>query len=200
LLCVSRDDWLFDDGRRTAATERIYAAATDLIYRDGINAFNVDALAALTNCSRATIYRYVGGKKEIREAVLARAATRIVDTVRASVEGRTGADRVLTAIEVAVAEIRADPAGQLFLDSARSGGWNWLTASQAVADFASELTGVAADDPPAAQWIVRLVLSLLLLPGTDSRAEHQMLQRFVAPAFANGRDSQTASSRSKNSR
>src|SRR5690349_1270920 len=111
---MSRDDWVFDDGRRSAATERIYAAATELIYRDGMNAFNVDTLASATHCSRATIYRYVGGKKEIREAVLARAATRIVDTVRASVERRTGADRVLTAIEVAVAEIRTDPAGQLF--------------------------------------------------------------------------------------
>lgn len=181
---MSRDDWLFDDGRRAAAVERIYSAASELIYRDGIDAFNVDALAAQTHCSRATIYRYVGGKKDIREAVLARAATRIVETVRASVEGRTGADRVVTAIEVAVTEIRADPAGPLFLDSARKGGWNWLAASESVADFASDLSGLADDDPQAAQWILRMVLSLLLLPGNDSRAEHQMLQRFVAPAFA----------------
>jgi AcrR family transcriptional regulator len=180
---MSRDDWLFDDGRRTAAVERIYAAATELIYRDGIGAFNVDLLAAQTHCSRATIYRYVGGKKDIREAVLARAGARIVETIRASIEGRTGPDRVLTAIEVAVAEIRAHPAGQLFLDSARQGGWNWLTASDAVAAFASELTGIADDDPQAAQWIVRMVMSLLLLPDTDPRAEHRLLQRFVAPAF-----------------
>ena len=183
---MSRDDWLFDDGRRAAATERIYAAATEMIYRDGMDTFNIDALAAQTHCSRATIYRYVGGKRDIREAVLARAAARIVETVRASVEGRTGAARVVTAIEVAVKEIRADPAGQLFQDSARSGGWNWLTASEAVADFASELTGIADDDPHAAQWILRMVLSLMMLPDTDARAEHQMLQRFVAPAFADG--------------
>lgn len=189
---MSRDDWLFDDGRRTAATERIYAAAIELIVRDGMDAFSVDALAAQTNCSRATIYRYVGGKKDIREAVLARAATRIVETVRASVEGRAGADRVLTAIEVAVAEVRVDPAGQLFLDSARGGGWNWLTASKAVADFASELTGLAGDDAPAAQWIVRMVMSLLLWPGADPHAEHEMLKRFVAPAFANNGASQSS--------
>ena len=77
-----------------------------------------------------------------------RAATRIVETVRVSVEGRTGPDRVLTAIEVAVAEIRADPADQLFLDSARGGGWSWLTASPAVADFARELTGWRATTRP----------------------------------------------------
>jgi AcrR family transcriptional regulator len=189
---MSRDDWLFDDGRRAVATERIYAAATELIYRDGIDAFNVDTLAAATHCSRATIYRYVGGKKDIREAVLARAATRIVETVRASVAGRTGSDRVLTAIEVAVAEIRADPAGQLFLDSARGGRWNWLATSQAVAGFAAELAGLAGDDAHAAQWIVRLVISLLLWPGVDPTAEHQMLRRFVAPAFAESSSSHSS--------
>jgi len=187
---MSPDDWLFDGGRRAVATERIYAMATELIFRDGMDAFNVDALAAATHCSRATIYRYVGGKKDIRDAVLARAATRIVETVRVSVEGRTGPDRVLTAIEVAVAEIRADPAGQLFVDSARGGGWNWLTASPAVADFATELTGLAGDDERAAQWIVRLVLSLLFWPDVNPHAEHLLLQRFVAPAFAESGGSQ----------
>ena len=185
---MPHDDWLFDGGRHAAATERIYAAATELIYRDGMDGLSIDALAAAAHCSRATIYRYVGGKKDIREAVLARAATRIVETVRASVAGREGPDRVLTAIEVAVAEIRSDAAGQLFMDSARSGGWTFLTASAAAADFAQELAGLAGDDAAAAQWIVRVVLSLLLWPGADARVEHDMLQRFVAPAFAGHRN------------
>ncbi|HEY7052712.1 MAG TPA: TetR/AcrR family transcriptional regulator [Mycobacterium sp.] len=182
---MSRDDWLFEDGRRALATERIYAKAAELMFREGMEALSVDLLAARTNCSRATIYRYVGGKKDIREAVLARAATRIVDIVRGSVDGLSGPDRVLTAIEVAVEQIRSDPAGQLFLDWSRGGhGWNWLTASPAVTDFATELTGLAGDDARAAQWIVRLVLSLLFWPDADPQAEHQLLQRFVAPAFA----------------
>lgn len=181
---MPRDDWLLDGGRHAAAAERIYSAATELIYRDGMDSLNIDALAAATHCSRATIYRYVGGKKDIRDAVLARAATRVVETVRASVGGRTGPDRVLTAIEVAVTEIRSDAAGQLFADSVRSGGWTWLTASPAVVDFARELAGLAGDDAAAARWIVRLVLSLLLWPGADPRAEHDTLARFVAPAFA----------------
>jgi hypothetical protein len=61
-----------------------------------------------------------------------------------------------------------------------------MFASPAVVDFATELTGLAAGDAPAAQWIVRLVLSLLFWPGEDARAEHAMLQRFVAPAFIEG--------------
>jgi AcrR family transcriptional regulator len=190
---MSRDDWLFDGGRRATATERIYATATELIVRDGFNAFSVDALATRTHCSRATIYRYVGGKKQIRDAVLASTAARIIETVRSSVDGQSGPERVLTAIEVAVAQIRSDPMGQLFLDSARAGGgWTWLTASPVVAEFATELTGLAGDDAPAAQWIVRLVMSLLFWPDADPRAEHEMLQRFVAPAFAENREPQSS--------
>jgi AcrR family transcriptional regulator len=189
---MSRDDWLFDGGRRATAAERIYAMATELIVRDGMDAFSIDALAARTHCSRATIYRYVGGKKEIRDAVLARTAARIIETVRSSVEGRAGPERVLTAIEAAVAEIRADPMGGLFLESARGGGWTWLTTSPVVADFATELTGLAGDDATAARWIVRLVLSLLFWPDADPRAEHQMLQRFVAPAFAESGGAQSS--------
>jgi AcrR family transcriptional regulator len=182
---VAREDWLFDDGRRAVASERLYAAAAELIERHGFDGFSIDALAARVHCSRATIYRYAGGKAQIRDAVLARSATRIVDVVRASVEGLTGAERVLTAIEVAVAQIRSDPAGQLFVDSAKAGGATWLTESPAVTDFATELTGLA-DDPRAAKWIVRLVLSLLFWPDTDAHAEHVMLERYVAPAFAAG--------------
>jgi hypothetical protein len=100
---------------------------------------------------------------------------------------------VLTAIEVAVAEIRSDPAGQLFLDSARGGsGWTWLTASPAVAELATELSGLAVDDARAAQWIVRLVLSLLFWPDADPYAEHLVLQRFVAPAFTESGGSQSS--------
>lgn len=180
---MSRTDWLVDGDRSALAAERIYAAAAELIYRDGFDAFNIDALAATVHCSRATVYRHVGGKSEIREAVTARAATRIVETVRSHVEGRTGSDRVVTAVTVAVAEIRSDSGGLLFVDSVRGArGASWLTASPTVAALADELAGLA-DDPAGAQWIVRLVLSLLFWPAGDASAEHQLLQRFVAPAF-----------------
>lgn len=179
------DDWLVGGDRRALAAERILAAATDLMSRVGPDAFNIDALAARVHCSRATIYRHVGGKADILEAVTARLAGRIVDHVRRTVDGLDGPDRVLTAITVAVEQIRSDPARGLLLDSVRGArGNSWLTASSTTAGFATELTGLAADDPRAGQWIVRLVLSMVFWPGADARAELQMLERFVAPAFA----------------
>ena len=55
---VVRSDWLVGGDRRTAASERIYAAATDVIARGGLEALDVDSLAARVHCSRATIYRH----------------------------------------------------------------------------------------------------------------------------------------------
>jgi hypothetical protein len=60
----------------------------------------------------------------------------------------------------------------------------WLTGSPLLAGFATELTGLTDRDPQAALWVVRVVLSLLFWPVGDSATERQVVQRFVAPAFA----------------
>jgi AcrR family transcriptional regulator len=180
---MPRDDWLVGGDRRAVAAERIYEIATELIAQGGLAAFDIDALATRAHCSRATIYRHVGGKAEIRDGVLTRVATRIVDTVRRTVEGMSGPDRVVTAIAVALDEIRSDPLGQLMISGSTLPQQSEVRASVAMASLATELTGIAADDPQAAQWIVHVVMSMVYLPVGDSRVEREMLQRFVAPAF-----------------
>jgi AcrR family transcriptional regulator len=57
-----REDWVVGGDRRAVATDRIYAAATELIVCEGLDAFDIDTLAARVHCSRATIYRYAGAK------------------------------------------------------------------------------------------------------------------------------------------
>ena len=166
--------------RRTVAAERIYAAAADMMARNGFADIDIDALAGVVHCSRATVYRHAGTKAQIRDAVLARSAAKIVDTVRAAVAGRTGADRVQTAIFVALEQIRADPLAATVVGAP---GARSLTASDAVMGFATEFAGVADDDPEAAGWIVRVVLALLFWPVPDAVAEKQFVRRFVAPAF-----------------
>jgi AcrR family transcriptional regulator len=180
---VARDDWLVGGERRAVAAERIYSVATELIARNGLDALDIDALAARAHCSRATIYRHVGGKSKIRDGVLVRVAARIVNTVRRAVDGMTGPDRVVTAVAVALDEIRSDPLGQLMISQTAAPEVSGIDASPAIAGLAAELTGITPDDPLAATWIVHLVLSLAYLPVGDSRTEREMLQRFVAPAF-----------------
>ena len=99
---MPRDDWLVGGDRREIAAERIYDAATDLMTREGPGALDIDTLASQVHCSRATIYRYVGGKAEIRDTVLARAGARIIESVRQAVQKLSGPERVITAITVAL--------------------------------------------------------------------------------------------------
>ncbi len=182
---MPRDDWLVGD-RRAMAAERIYDAATDLIIREGPDAFDIDTLAARVHCSRATVYRYAGGKAEIRDAVVARSAARIVGAVRQAVADLSGPQRVVTAITVALKLIRSDPLGQLMFSSVRANDVLWLTGSPLLAGFAAELTGLTDRDPQAALWVVRIVMSLLYWPAGDEGAEREMVERFVAPAFGVG--------------
>ena len=178
-----RDDWLVGGDRRAIAADRIYAAATDLVVRDGLDAFDIDTLAARVHCSRATVYRYAGGKAQIRDAVLMRLAERIVGTVRRAVDGLSGPERVVTAITVALEQIRSDPMRRLMLSSSAAPDLSGLPSSPVLGRLAADLTGITDDDPQAAQWIVRVVLSLAYWPIGDSRVERQILQRFVSSAF-----------------
>ncbi|AQA01315.1 hypothetical protein BVC93_01465 [Mycobacterium sp. MS1601] len=180
---MSGDDWLFGTDRHSVARTRILDAAAVLIARRGWHDFDLDALAAEAHCSRATIYRHVGGKTEIRNAVLAAAAERIAASVRRRVDGLTGGERAVEAILTALAEVRADLVGDLLLKSlARPGVSAWMIGSSLLADYAGDLTGSSSDDTEAAQWTVRVFLSLLVAPiGTEK--ERAVVTRFLLPAF-----------------
>lgn len=180
-MSIVAQDWLIGE-RRAAAAERIYAAATDLVLQHGLDALDIDALAARVHCSRATVYRYAGGKAAIRDAVLVRLAARIVESVRAAVAGLSGRERVVQAIMVALQHIRADPLRQMMAGLSADRDLGELADSPALGRLAAELTGIT-DDAEAAQWIVRVVMALAVWPAADEAAERRLVQRFVAPAF-----------------
>ncbi|OSC40959.1 TetR/AcrR family transcriptional regulator [Mycobacterium decipiens] len=177
-----RNDWI--DDRRAAAADRIYAAATDLVVRDGLDALDIDTLAARVHCSRATIYRHVGGKAQLRDAVLMRIAAGIIDTVGRAVAGMGGCERVMTAITVALEQIRSDPMRRLMMGAVTAPELSELHSSPVLSRLAAELSGLTDDDPQAARWIVHVVMSLAYLPIGNTEAEQEILRRFVAPAFS----------------
>jgi AcrR family transcriptional regulator len=182
---VTRSDWLVGGDRRAAAAERIYAAATELVASDGIEALDIETLASRVHCSRATIYRCAGGKRQIQDAVIERSAARIAEQVRSAVDGLTGSERIVTAITVALREIRSDPLRQSMFSAIRGAEERaWLTESPIVARLAADLNGLTDDDTEAGQWILRVVLSLVYWPVGDADVEHRMVERFMTPAFA----------------
>jgi AcrR family transcriptional regulator len=180
---MARQDWVVGGDRRAAAAERIYSAAADLMIRDGLDALDIDSLAEKVHCSRATIYRYAGGKAHIRDTVLLRIAAGITDTVRAEVNGLTGSERVVTAIVVALQQIRSHPIRRLMMTSIKAPALSDLHSSPVLSTMAAELTGITDDDPAAALWIVHVVMSMAYLPLGDEQIEAEILHRFVSPAF-----------------
>ncbi|MFM1724353.1 helix-turn-helix domain-containing protein [Rhodococcus sp. PAM 2766] len=177
-------DWLAGGSRRELAVERIIAAAADLFLERGFDQVGAVDIAERAGCSRATLYRYVGGKPAIVSAVVSAAAASVADDVARAVAHLRGGDRVVEAILTSVAAVRANPTLSYWFAHTRTGAADsYLASSPDLAQFATTLTGVAAGDAAGA-WIVRVVLTLLAWPGADDDTERHMVRRFVAPAFA----------------
>lgn len=102
-------DWLIGADRRDAGIERIYAAAAASAAARGLDRLNIDEVAASVGCSRATVYRHVGGKQALRDGVLARAVMRVGQEIAQAVAGHTGSERIAAAVLSALRVVRADP-------------------------------------------------------------------------------------------
>jgi AcrR family transcriptional regulator len=182
---VAHKDWAFADKRHDHARDHILAAASDLVSRNGFEAFDIDSLAAMLHCSPATIYRRAGGKAAIVEALISRFSERIIRAVHDEIADLVGEDRVIGAILVGLEHMRAEPLGQLIMGDIRPGRDSGaVSASPLVARIAEEMIG--HDDPLAAQWLFRVTFSLWYWPLKDKQSERELVRRFAAPSVVQG--------------
>ncbi|APE35038.1 TetR family transcriptional regulator [Nocardia mangyaensis] len=176
-------DWLAGGDRRALAIDRIERAALALFLDRGIDSVKTEDIAAAAGCSRATLYRYVGGKPRIVRAVMVRAAGNVVARVEAAIDPVPPSRRPVEAILAAVAALRADPVLRQWLIRHRSADTDdFLANAPELGRIATTLTSIAPDDA-AASWIVRVVLSLLTWPLPDATAERRLVERFVGPVL-----------------
>ncbi|BAX90179.1 TetR/AcrR family transcriptional regulator [Mycobacterium shigaense] len=178
---MTQNDWLVGRDRHGAAAERIYAAAADIISRVGYDGLTIEALAAEVHCSPATIYRHAGGKAAIRDAIVVLHANRIVDSVHDAIEGLRGRERVVAATLAALDRMHADPLVHLMRTMHLGPDSQWVTTSPAVLGFAAQMLGL--NDPLAAQWLIRVFLSLWSWPLKDRAAERELVERFLGSSF-----------------
>lgn len=176
-----RDGWIHG-ARRSAARDRILAIAGELFAQNGADASMSD-IAAAVGCSRATLYRYFDGRTALQLAYVEQVAL----TIGAAVTNRTAhlsdpADRLTEAVVFALAAVRDDPALSAWFSPEGAGLTSELAlSSSAVESLAHTFVGDHADaGVAAARWIVRVIVSLLVVPGgPDERAT---IERFVTPA------------------
>jgi AcrR family transcriptional regulator len=163
----------------TPEVEQILDAAL-LLYTDvGIRRSTVGDVARRAGVDRVTVYRRVGNKDEILQAVALREATRLTEAVLTAAAGHdTLADRIATAFATAVVHLRQNPIlnrilalePETALARLTTDASSVLTASVAAATYlfdqavADGLLQDTDDKVATAEIFVRLVHSCLLTP------------------------------------
>lgn len=175
--------WLRDERSRLAA-ERILDAAAGLFVERGVGAVGMGEIARAAGCSRATLYRYFADRDELHTAFVHREARRVGAEVAAATKGIDDPGRLVSeAVLHAVRKVRETPTLAAWFadgDAAR-------TAALAQSSAVIEALGMTVvDDPDDARWLVRVILSLLTVPGRDAQDERAMVERYVAPRVTSG--------------
>ncbi|WP_243060435.1 TetR/AcrR family transcriptional regulator [Nocardioides sp. SR21] len=147
--------------------EQILDAASGLFAERGVNAVGMGEVAKAAGCSRATLYRYFPDRHALHVAFVQREARRIGALLPT--------DEPVEAILGAVREVRARPELIAWFGAADAGTAAELAQSDAV------IGGLG--DEETARWLVRVVVSLLIVPGRDEADERAMVERFVVPGL-----------------
>jgi AcrR family transcriptional regulator len=151
-------------GRR----DQLVDAAEACFLRMGLDKVTVDDIAAEAGVSRATVYRHVRDRDELVLAVFAREADRLLARMH-----RAGARSIVDGVLLAVREVPAQPLLLEVLHAPPAGAWE-VCHERALATMGAAL------DPDTVEAVLRMVLSLLLVPSHRSPADlRSFLERFL---------------------
>lgn len=179
-------DWLGTE-RNDVASDRILDAAAKLFVERGVAASSMADIARASGCSRATLYRYFDSRRTLQVAFMQRETRRIAGRIARefSLGGDPG-EQMVSAILAAVEEVRADPTLIAWFSTGDSGVANELAHSSEMLEVLAGAilgeVGLAGDRAAKlGRWLLRVVLSLLTVPGASADDERELLTLFVAP-------------------
>ena len=89
--------------------------------------------------------------------------------------------RLVTAILSAVRRVRENPTLAAWFARADAAATAELAQSSPIIEALGQ--GVLAD-PLAARWVVRVIVSLLIVPGRSAAEEKSLVERFVVPVVS----------------
>lgn len=180
------NDWLAV--RRTeVAAEAILDAADRLFAEQDAATVGMLEIARAAGCSRATLYRYFENRDALYLAYVHRETFRVFAEVGAQIaEVPDPQNRLLDGVIIALRSVRESPAlSSWFAASQRPIGGELAAQSDVITGLiAAFLTDLWPElEPDAAQrranWLIRVMVSLLMFPGTDEADERSLLTEFV---------------------
>lgn len=182
---------------------RILEAAERCIRRHGLRRVSMGDVAQAAGLSRGSVYNHFQDREALIDAVLERAADRFVASSEASVKRRRTLAGQVAEAAAFIRSHRTDPLLTLSpegeepliatLLTARVDGLvaRWVEFWLPYLDDAERRGEVRAglDRPKAAEWIVRLLLSLVVMPSSvvdldDPDAVRGYMQEFVVRGLA----------------
>ncbi|ORI27661.1 TetR/AcrR family transcriptional regulator [Rhodococcus sp. 1168] len=181
--------WLRDE-RTEIAAERILDAAAELFVVRGVATTGMAEIAKAAGCSRATLYRYFENRRALHLAFVHREARRLGEQLAEQVATIDDPRRrVVEATLGALREVRATPilAAWFGLGDAAIAS-EIANTSEVIEVLGAELLADAGTIDQQglsrrARWLVRVIVSLLTVPGSDEADERVMIEQFVVPAL-----------------
>lgn len=177
-------NWLTGGDQASIAADQILDAAGRCFLEFGVGKTTIGHIASEANCSRMTIYRYFDDRDALRTAFAHREAQRIGTDVAAAVRCiRNPAKRLIDAVMLAVTMVRENPAQSAwFSGEDLQIGRDFAMSSEVIgAMIRAFLHDESAEARERAQYLSRIILSLLIVPGDTAEDERRLLERFVVP-------------------
>jgi len=186
---MSHNGWRrHSDGE--VAVDRILDAAGISFAERGVGKVTMIDVAEAAGCSRATLYRYFPNQAALHFAFVHRATLRIGQ--RLAEQRRAGApDSLADRILAGIAAVRADPLLAVWFEpenmavpialSQDSELLQAMSAGLAAQVGATSLSSEQVERRGA--WMLRCIVSLLAMPGTDDEQERVLVESFVVPVL-----------------
>lgn len=183
-------DWIAED-RAALATSRLLDAAGAVFAEHGVQATTMAKVAAAAGCSRATLYNHFADRRALELAFVHREALRISAEATEALSGLADPEqRATTAFEFILDRVRSDPSLLAWFSASDVGVATAISSdSEVLGAMASAFAGRLAKELPEAdavrrgRWLVRMIVSLLAMPESDSMEERRVIADFVVPAL-----------------
>lgn len=184
---MAGNDWL-GSRRSEVAADRILDAAGELFAQRSPSSVGMHEIASAAGCSRATLYRYFENREALHTAYVHREAyalhSKMTERIADIADPR---ERLVAGFLTSLDLVRQSPAlSSWFATNGSPVGVEIAEQSDVIQAMGSAfIVSLGPDDPAAverkARWLVRVLLSLLLLPGRDAEDEKSMIEEFLMP-------------------
>jgi AcrR family transcriptional regulator len=184
---MAGNDWL-GSRRSEVAADRILDAAGELFAQRTPGSVGMHEIASAAGCSRATLYRYFENREALHTAYVHREAyalhSRMTERIAGIADPR---ERLIAGFLTSLELVRQSPAlSSWFATNGTPIGVEIAEQSDVIKAMGSAfIVSLGPDDPAAverkARWLVRVLTSLLLLPGRDGDDERSMVEEFLVP-------------------